>query len=180
MLDQKLRAAIHALHDKGHSNRSIARALKISRETVKDIIASGSDQVPLIMRPQLADTWREEILTQHDLCGGNLVRVHEELVKKGAELSYPALTAFCRRHGIGYEPTKPSGHYDFTPGEEMQHDTSPQGRRSAGLNAGADRLAGLVLLADDLLPALPAFTRFECKLFLTEAFEYFGDWPGAA
>jgi hypothetical protein len=31
------------------------------------------------------------------------VRVHEELVASGsAELSYAALTAFCRRHGIGY------------------------------------------------------------------------------
>ena len=125
MLDQKLRAAILALHEKGRSKRSIAKALKVSRDTVKEVLASGSMEVPLLVRPQLADAWREEILAQHDSCGGNLVRVHEELAKKGAKLSYPALTAFCRHNGIGYEPPKPSGNYDFAPGEEMQHDTSP-------------------------------------------------------
>lgn len=179
MLDQKLRAAIHALHDKGHSNRSIARALKISRETVKDIIASGSDQVPLIMRPQLADTWREEILTQHDLCGGNLVRVHEELTKKGAHISYPALTSFCRRHNIGYEPPKPSGRYDFAPGEEMQHDTSPHWPKIGGINRQA-QTASLVLCFSRMLffQLYPRFTRFECKVFLTEAFEYFEGLAG--
>jgi hypothetical protein len=58
-------------------------------------------------------------------CKGNLVRVHEELVAGGAVLSYPALTAFCRRQGIGQSPIVPAGQYHFEPGEEMQHDTSP-------------------------------------------------------
>ena len=44
---------------------------------------------------------------------------------RGATLSYPALTAFCRRHGIGHDPPEPAGRYDFAPGQEMQHDTSP-------------------------------------------------------
>ena len=30
-------------------------------------------------------------------------------------LSYPALTAFCRRHGIGHEPPEPAGRYHFEP-----------------------------------------------------------------
>jgi transposase len=175
MLDQKLRAAILALHEKGRSRRSIARALKISRGTVKDVIASGSVEVPLIVRPQLADEWREEILAQHASCGGNLVRVHEELAKKGARFSYQALTAFCRRHGIGYEPPKPSGRYDFAPGEEMQHDTSPHWPRIGGVKRQA-QTASLVLCFSRMLffQLYPRFTRFECKVFLTEAFEYFG------
>jgi hypothetical protein len=41
------------------------------------------------------------------------VRVHEELLAGGAALSYQALTAFCRRHGIGQTPTTPVGRYDF-------------------------------------------------------------------
>jgi len=53
------------------------------------------------------------------------VRVHEELVASGAGVSYPALTAFCRRHGIGQAPVVAAGRYDFQPGEEAQHDTSP-------------------------------------------------------
>ena len=43
----------------------------------------------------------------------------------GAALSYQALTAFCRRHGIGQAPPAAAGQYHFEPGEEMQHDTSP-------------------------------------------------------
>jgi transposase len=179
MLDQKLRAAILALHEKGRSNRSIARALKISRGSVKDIIASGSVEVPLIIRPQLADSWREEILAQHLACGGNLMRVHEELAKKGAKLSYPALTAFCRRHGIGYEPPKPSGRYDFAPGEEMQHDTSQHWPKIGGVKRKA-QTASLVLCFSRMLffQLYPSFTRFECKVFLTDAFEYFGGLAG--
>ena len=179
MLDQKLRAAILALHEKGRSRRSIARALKVSRDTVKEVIASGSMEVPLIARPQLADAWREEILAQHAACGGNLVRVHEELAKKGAHFSYPALTAFCRRNGIGYEPPKPAGRYDFKPGEEMQHDTSPHEPRIGGVKRKA-QTASLVLCFSRMLffQLYPSFTRFECKVFLTEAFEYFGGLAG--
>lgn len=174
MLDQRLRAAILALHGKGRSKRSIARALKISRATVREVVASGSDEVPLIARPQLADEWREEILEQHASCGGNLVRVHEELAKKGARLSYPALTAFCRRHHIGYEPPKPSGRYDFAPGEEMQHDTSPHEPKICGVRRKA-QTASLVMAFSRMFffQLYPRFTRFECKLFLTEAFGYF-------
>ena len=173
MLDQKLRAAILALHEKGRSNRSIARALKVSRDTVKEVIASGSMEVPLIARPQLADAWREEILAQHDACGGNLVRVHEELAKKGAKLSYQALTAFCRRHEIGYEPEEPSGRYHFQPGEEMQHDTSPHWPKIGGTPRKA-QTASLVYFFSRLFffQLYPQFTRFECKVFLSDAFDY--------
>jgi hypothetical protein len=68
-------------------------------------------------------------LTTHK---GNLVRVHEELVSRGADVSYPALTAFCRRHGIGQPPKIASGQYHFEPGEELQHDTSPHETEIAG------------------------------------------------
>jgi hypothetical protein len=44
------------------------------------------------------------------------VRVHEELISSGAALSYPALTAFCRRQGIGQTPIVPAGQYHFDPG----------------------------------------------------------------
>jgi hypothetical protein len=44
------------------------------------------------------------------------VRVHEELAVSGVELSYPALTAFCRRQGIGQTPIVPAGQYSFDPG----------------------------------------------------------------
>lgn len=174
MLDQKLRAAILALHEKGCSDRAIARALKISRGAVKEVIASGSVEVPLIARAQIAEAWREEILAQHALCKGNLVRVHEELIKKGAELSYPALTAFCRKNGIGFTAPEPAGRYDFKPGEEMQHDTSPHKPKIGGSLCEA-QTASLVLCYSRMFffQLYPSFTRFECKVFLTDAFAYF-------
>jgi len=52
-------------------------------------------------------------------------RVHELLADDGVEVAYQTLTAFCRRHEIGTSPKEPSGHYEFAPGQEMQHDTSP-------------------------------------------------------
>jgi hypothetical protein len=106
---------------------------------------------------------------------GNLVRVHEELQAVEAGLSYPALTAFCRRHGIGQEPKRVSGQYHFEPGEEMQHDTSPH---TLELN-GKKRLvqtASAVLGYSRMMffQCYPSFQRFDCKVFLTEALRYFG------
>ena len=42
-------------------------------------------------RPDKAEPYRQQILELIDSCQGNLVRVHEELVAGGAELSYAAL-----------------------------------------------------------------------------------------
>src|SRR5438309_1349942 len=47
----------------------------------------------------------------------DLVRVHEELLASGAQLSYQALTGFCRRQGIGHEPKEPVGEYHFDAGQ---------------------------------------------------------------
>ena len=115
MLDQSTRAAILQLREQGHSIRSIARALKVSRGAVRDVLRSATEQVPTLVRPEKATPYRDQILELYVRCKGNLVRVHEELVASGAQLSYQALTAFCRRQGIGHEPKKPVGEYRFGP-----------------------------------------------------------------
>jgi hypothetical protein len=97
----------------------------ISRVAVRNVLRSNSTAVPELQRPEKAEPHRQQILELFDQCKGNLVRVHEELLASGAELSYAALTAFCRRHGIGYAPPMPAGQYAFAAGEESQHDTSP-------------------------------------------------------
>lgn len=179
MLDQSQRAAILELVAAGHSVRAIAAALSVSREAVQAVMESGSALVPHIVRPERGEAWRDEILAQWAACKGNLVRVHEELVKQGAGLSYQALTGFCRRHGIGHEPKKPAGHYDFKPGEEMQHDTSPCKAKVGGV-LKAVQIASLVLCASRMIfiQAYSCFRRFECKLFLTAALRYFGCTAG--
>jgi hypothetical protein len=174
MLDQGQRTAILELHKKGHSLRSIAEVLGVSREAVSEVVDSGTSEVPRILRPEMAEPWREEILALYGNCKGNLVRVHEELLKKGATLSYQALTGFCRRHGIGEQPKLPAGHYDFAPGAEMQHDTSPHKVKIGGILKCA-QTASLVLCFSRMIfiQLYASFTRFECKLFLTAALKYF-------
>src|SRR5215470_10520936 len=132
MLSQSQRTAILELHAQGIAKREIARVLNISRLSVRKVLRSQSSAVPLLHRPEKAEAYRDRILEQLALCKGNLVRVHEELVAGGAEISYPALTAFCRRHGIGQTPKVPAGHYHFDPGDEIQHDTSPHQAEIAG------------------------------------------------
>ena len=108
-----------------------------------------------------------------DRCRGNLVRVHEELLAEGVTISYPALTAFCRRQAIGHVPPAPVGHYDFAPAQEMQHDTSPHRAPIAGADQRLET-ASLVLCYSRMLffQGYPVFNRFYCKVFLTEALEY--------
>lgn len=175
MLDQTTRAAILRLRREGHGARSIASALRVSRNAVRKVLRAGTDEVPRIERPELGEAHREEIVGLLAECNGNLVRVHEKLQDAGATLSYQALTAFCRRHGIGRAPVMPSGQYHFAPGEEMQHDTSPHDARIAG-RIRRVQTASLVLCYSRMIfiQCFPSFTRFACKLFLADALRYLG------
>ncbi|HJW74738.1 MAG TPA: helix-turn-helix domain-containing protein [Thermoleophilia bacterium] len=150
MLDEVTRSAILRLRDEGHGTRRIAKELRVSRAAVKSVVEHGTALVPRLARNELALAHRAEILELHHSCKGNLVRVHEELVTGGATLSYQALTAFCRRHGIGHEPQKPAGQYHFKPGEEMQHDTSPHRVKIGGKDVPVET-ASLVLAHSRML-----------------------------
>lgn len=174
MLDEDTRTAILRLHAQGHGSRRIARALGIARDSVRRIISSGSPSVPPLVRAQLAEAWREQILELHARYEGHLGRVHDALTELGAALSYPALTAFCRRHGIGSAPPPPAGHYLFGPGQEMQHDTSPHQAKVAGTVTRV-QTASVVLCYSRMIffQHYPRFTRFECKAFLAQAIDYF-------
>jgi hypothetical protein len=102
------------------------------------------------------------------------VRVHEELLADGAALSYPALTAFCRRHGIGYQPPAPAGQYDYSPGQELQHDTSPHELELAGKKRKVQTASAVLCYSRMLFfQCYPRFQRFDCKVFLTDALRYF-------
>src|SRR6516162_7383684 len=116
MLSQAQRTAILELHKQGVGKREIARVLGVSRASVRKVLRSNSTAVPELQRPEKAEPYRQQILELFATCKGNLVRVHEELQAAGANLSYSALTAFCRRHGIGYQPPVAAGRCDFAPG----------------------------------------------------------------
>jgi hypothetical protein len=97
------------------------------------------------------------------------------LLAAGAQLSYPALTAYCRRQGIGQQAKAPAGQYHFQPGQELQHDTSPY-QVEIGERVRSVQIASAVLCYSRLLfcQFYPTFQRFDCKVFLTEALRYFG------
>jgi transposase len=175
VLSQNQRTTILELHDQGVSKREIARVLNISRLSVRKVLRANSAEVPPLLRPEKAEPYRQQILELLDTCKGNLVRVREELEASGATLSYSTLTAFCRRHGIGQQPIVPSGNYDFLPGEEIQHDTSPHEVELGGRRRKVQTASAVLCYSRMLFFQMyPTFTRFDAKIFLTDAFRYFG------
>lgn len=175
MLSKGQRTAILELHAQNVSKGQIAKVLGVSRSTVRKVLRSQSSDVPLLSRSEKADPFRQQILEELANCKGNLVRVHEELAAQGLPLSYSALTAFCRRHGIGQKPKLASGLYDFQPGEELQHDTSPHLVEIAGKKRSAQTASGVLCYSRMLFfQCYPTFQRFDCKVFLTEALRFFG------
>ena len=160
------------------SKREIARVLKLSRVTVRQVLAANSTSVPEIQRAEKAEPYRQQILDLLSPCKGNLVRVHEELLAGGARMSYPALTAFCRRQGIAQTPLVPSGQYHFEPGVEMQHDTSPHTVEVGGSKYKAQTASAVLCYSRMLFFQInPTFQRFDCKVFLSDALRHTGGVP---
>ena len=175
MLSLAQRTTILELNTQQVSKREIARVLGISRVAVRKVLRANSTTVPEVQRAEKAAPHRQQILELFQQCKGNLVRVHEELLAGGAALSYAALTAFCRRHGIGYAPPAPAGQYDFAPGQEMQHDTSPHDLELGGKKRRVQTASAVLCYSRMLFfQCYPIFQRFDCKVFLTDALRYMG------
>jgi hypothetical protein len=180
MLSRNQRTTILELAGQGIGKREIARVLGVSRLSVRRVLRACSAEVPELDRGEKAEPYRQRILDLLHPCKGNLVRVHEELVAGGAALSYPALTAFCRRHGIGQPVAAPAGRYEFEPGEEMQHDTSPHEVRLGGRKRKVQTASAVLCYSRMLFfQCYPAFQRFDCKVFLTDALRRGALWAGA-
>lgn len=179
MLDIDKRTTILHLHKQGHGIRTIAKAVRVSRNAVRRVLGSGRAEVPTGERANKTDKHIDEITELYAKCDGNLVRVWEMLEESGVELPYSTLTRACRLHGIGVKPKQPSGRYYFAPAEEMQHDTSPHDVVIGGKKRRM-QCASLVLCFSRhmYVQMYPRFNRFWCKVFLTEALEYFGGAAG--
>jgi transposase len=175
MLHRDVRAAVLELHRQGHGVRAIARALRISRSSVRRVLEQGSAEVPELLRPDKLTESIDLVRELYASCEGNLVRVHEELEARDVHVGYATLTAFCRRQRIGVETKLPAGFYHFDPAEEMQHDTSPH-RVVVGGQLRRLECASLVLCYSHMIfaQAYPRWNRFWCKVFLTAALRYFG------
>lgn len=103
-----------------------------------------------------------------------MVRVQEELfARHQIKIPYQSLTWLVRKHKIRTPSARRAGQYHFTPGEEMQHDTSPHRLKLAGRWVTAQCASLTLAYSRKLFIAYyPRFTRFECKVFLAKALEY--------
>ena len=101
MLEREARIAILELARRGQAVRAIARAVGVSRTTVDKVLASQQAERPDMQRGSQLDAHLETVQDLYVACEGNLVRVHEELARKGVKVGYPTLTAFCRDQKIG-------------------------------------------------------------------------------
>lgn len=110
-------------------------------------------------------------------CKGNVVRIQEILHDQyGHDIPYSTLTRLVRELGLRDDKKKQrAGSYDFGPGEELQHDTTPHRIILDGKKITV-QCAGLVLAYSKkvFIQYYPSFTRFEAKVFLTKALEYMG------
>jgi hypothetical protein len=174
MLDLDTRRAVFQLQTLGHGVRAIARTLRISRNSVRAVLAHGTAEVPSIEREQICDAHLDSLRGLYADCQGNRVRVWEEAQKLGIVISYPALTAFLRHQGVGVKRKEPAGRYHFEPGEEMQHDTSPHDVQ-VGDTMRRLQCASLVLCYSRMIfaRAYPVWNRFAARVFLCEAIQHF-------
>lgn len=147
----------------------------MSRNAVRDVLRSGALEVPQLERVELLSGSLELVRALYDDCRGNLVRVGEKLADLGIDVGYSTLTAFCRRHEIGTAPKQVAGAYHFEPGEEMQHDTSPHVVMIDNTRVTVQCASLVMCYSRDLYAqAYPRWSRFECRLFMSEALGHFG------
>jgi transposase len=173
MITQESQQAILSLYEQGVPIRQISQILKLSRTTVRRVIRGKWQETPRRESPY------EEIfplLTEvFKIAKGNVVRVQEILQDQyGHSIPYSTLTRIVRRLNLREDNQKPrSGTYEFGPGQEMQHDTSPHRVLLEG-KKGKAQCAGLVLAYSRKLfiQYYPAFTRFEARVFLDAAFRF--------
>ena len=94
--------------------------------------------------------------------------------KYGVDIPYSSLTRLIRELELREEKKKGRvGRYHFGPGEESQHDTSPH-RLKLGDRKITAQCASLTLgyCRKVFIQYYPQFTRFEAKVFLSEASIY--------
>lgn len=104
---------------------------------------------------------------------GNAVRMAQILASEhDMALAYSTLTRWVRQAELRARPQR-SGRYDFAPGQEMQHDTSPH-RVTIGGKTLTAQCAALTLAYSRRLFVryYLRFTRLEAKHFLLQAAQF--------
>jgi transposase len=175
MIEQEKRKAVYQLHLEGVSIRKIACQLRLSRNTVRTIIAqngavtqSRRSDCKKVDTQLLCHLWKK--------CDGRIQRIYEILTEEEEiQIGYSTLTRLLRELDLGQRKKRRSHHVEDIPGQEMQHDTSPY-RLIVG-NRQVQVVASLLYFRYSKMRYLKFyryFNRFCMKCFLHEALSYFG------
>jgi hypothetical protein len=171
MISVANKETILSLHKAGVGIRQISRLLSISRNAVRRAIKGEVKHDRKSQYEHLLPFVQEHFHS----CRGNAVRIQELLKERyGVDIPYSTLTRLIRELALREEErTGRVGRYQFGPGEESQHDTSPHRLILGGKKITA-QCASLTLgyCRKVFIQYYPNFTRFEAKVFLTEALIY--------
>jgi len=167
-----MKETLRALRAKGKSIRELSQLCDLSRNTIRRVLKepdpATQEEVSLPLRYEAILPLIKNLLIA---CKGNLVRVQEQLAAAHSQsLAYSTLTWLVRKYQLREKKPKRVGFYQFEPGCEMQHDTSPHEVIIGGKRIRA-QCAALVLAFSRRLfiQYYPCYTRFETKAFLSEA-----------
>jgi len=175
MVEPNKRKAIYQLHLEGMSIRKISRQLKVSRNTVRDIIAHKGEE-PEVTRIDKIEIDTELLHRIYNECDGWRERMHEKFEEEeGIKIGYSTLTRILRESGMEGKSKPRSIQVPDQPGIEMQHDTSPyQVKINDKLTPVVGSLIYLRYCKMRYLKFYRCFNRFKMKCFLHEALSSFG------
>ena len=160
------------------ATREIARSLRVNRGTVGDIIEQKGT-MPESNRKDKIELDPDLVTKLYKDCDGWVQRMHEILTEeKGIEIGYSTLTSKIRELELGTSRSKRSGRVPDSPGEEMQHDTSPYRIKLGGRLVPVQASLLYYRYAKvRYLRFYRSFNRFKMKCFFHEALRY---WDYAA
>ncbi|MGB9498795.1 MAG: helix-turn-helix domain-containing protein [Dissulfuribacterales bacterium] len=175
MIDVNKRKAIFLLHNEGMGVREISRKLRVSTNTVSNIIVQKG-QVPETIRQDKINVDPELLRKLHVKCDGYVQRIHEILIEEeGILIGYSTLTHNIRELNLGQPKNQRCDRRPDEPGAEMQHDTSPY-----TVKIGTNRVkvvASIIYMRYSKMRYLKfyrSFNRFAMKCFIHEALTFRG------
>ncbi len=124
MVSNEERQTILALYEKGCGIRKIHRLLKISRKAIRKVVNGETTEKE--DKASCYESIKPLIRNHFNECKNNAVRLKEVLEKDHDEtIPYSSLTRIVRDLNLRDNKKKRAGSYNFGPGQEVQHDTSP-------------------------------------------------------
>ena len=175
MIDVNKRKAIFLLHNEGIGVREISRTLRVSTNTVSNII-DQKGQLPETIRQDKIKVDPELLRNLHAKCDGYVQRIHEILTEEeNLSIGYSTLTRNIRELDLGQSKNQRCDQKPDEPGAEMQHDTSPY-----TVKFGTNRVkvfASIIYMRYSKMRYLKfyrSFNRFAMKCFIHEALTFWG------